>query len=304
MSALTTLQFDNTTLDIIDRNGQQWIMGNQIALALGYKQSRAVTKIFNRNADEFTEEMTQVVNLPPRDGLVPNLDKRNPKDDVRIFSPRGAHLIAMFARTDKAKAFRKWVLDVLDSVLPNAEPQTDQVIERISPEQKGALQQIMSARCAQVPSDMQGKVRATLWKMIHALTGVASYSDIPASMFLQARDALMTVQPVQLNTYEQPKLESEVKAFHYPEETAKPSNEVSKQALLNYRVLSDERYTNPLSELLKEVTEAGYNINGAVIVYKAMLHNLETQHNTLRNISDRAGKGANAGYKYYMNKQA
>ena len=34
--------------------------------------------------------------------------------EVRIFSLRGAHLLAMFARTKVAKAFRKWVLDVLD----------------------------------------------------------------------------------------------------------------------------------------------------------------------------------------------
>jgi prophage antirepressor-like protein len=34
--------------------------------------------------------------------------------EVRIFSLRGCHLIAMFARTAIAKQFRKWVLDVLD----------------------------------------------------------------------------------------------------------------------------------------------------------------------------------------------
>ncbi len=33
---------------------------------------------------------------------------------VRIFSLRGAHLIAMFARTPVAKEFRRWVLDILD----------------------------------------------------------------------------------------------------------------------------------------------------------------------------------------------
>lgn len=33
---------------------------------------------------------------------------------IRIFSLRGAHLIAMFARTQIAKEFRKWVLDILD----------------------------------------------------------------------------------------------------------------------------------------------------------------------------------------------
>lgn len=35
---------------------------------------------------------------------------------MRIFSLRGAHLVAMFARTPKAKAFRRWVLDVLDAI--------------------------------------------------------------------------------------------------------------------------------------------------------------------------------------------
>ncbi|GHK74011.1 hypothetical protein ECZU12_54220 [Escherichia coli] len=34
--------------------------------------------------------------------------------ESRVFSLRGAHLIAMFARTPVAKEFRRWVLDILD----------------------------------------------------------------------------------------------------------------------------------------------------------------------------------------------
>ena len=33
---------------------------------------------------------------------------------VRIFSLRGAHLVAMFARTQKAQSFRVWVLDLIE----------------------------------------------------------------------------------------------------------------------------------------------------------------------------------------------
>lgn len=33
---------------------------------------------------------------------------------ARVFSLRGAHLIGMFARTAKAQAFRRWVLDILE----------------------------------------------------------------------------------------------------------------------------------------------------------------------------------------------
>lgn len=38
----------------------------------------------------------------------------NYQKTIRIFSLRGAHLIAMFARTPLAKEFRRWVLDILD----------------------------------------------------------------------------------------------------------------------------------------------------------------------------------------------
>lgn len=48
--------------------------------------------------------MTRVMPLPTAGGV----------QQVRVFSLRGAHLLGMLANTDKAKAFRRWVLDVLD----------------------------------------------------------------------------------------------------------------------------------------------------------------------------------------------
>ena len=36
------------------------------------------------------------------------------RQPVRIFSPRGCYLLGMLARTERAKAFRRWVLDVLE----------------------------------------------------------------------------------------------------------------------------------------------------------------------------------------------
>lgn len=41
-------------------------------------------------------------------------DPNGNMQDTRIFSLRGAHLLAMFARTDKAKEFRVWVLDLIE----------------------------------------------------------------------------------------------------------------------------------------------------------------------------------------------
>ena len=109
---MTTLTFQNTTLSVINQNNKTFFTATDLGNALEYIQpSIAVMKIYDRNADEFTAEMTALIEMPTAGGL----------QKVRIFSLRGAHLIAMFARTKVAKDFRKWVLDILDrEILQNA----------------------------------------------------------------------------------------------------------------------------------------------------------------------------------------
>ena len=111
---MTTLTFQNTTLSVINQHNQTFITANDLGLALEYAvPMQAILKIYDRNADEFTPEMTALIEMQTAGGL----------QKVRIFSLRGAHLIAMFARTKVAKDFRKWVLDILDrEVLQNANP--------------------------------------------------------------------------------------------------------------------------------------------------------------------------------------
>ncbi|HDG7815776.1 TPA: hypothetical protein PCJ73_000023 [Klebsiella quasipneumoniae] len=82
-----------------------WLTSAEIANALQYKSAKSVTNLFNQNSDEFTSGMTQVIE---------SVTSGNYRKKVRVFSLRGAHLIAMFARTDVAKEFRRWVLDILD----------------------------------------------------------------------------------------------------------------------------------------------------------------------------------------------
>lgn len=82
-----------------------WLTSSDLAKALEYSNSRAVTMIYNKYSDEFTSGMTQVLEVST---------SGNYRKKVRVFSLRGAHLIAMFARTTVAKEFRRWVLDILD----------------------------------------------------------------------------------------------------------------------------------------------------------------------------------------------
>ncbi len=112
----TTLVFRNTVLETISLDGQLWLTSAELAKALEYSISKSVTDLFNKNADEFSPSMSKVVEST-------TLGKSRNK--TRIFSLRGAHLIAMLSRTPVAKEFRTWVLDILDKEIdiPQYKPQ-------------------------------------------------------------------------------------------------------------------------------------------------------------------------------------
>lgn len=105
---MKTLSFNGVTLTPIHHNAQIYLTSAELAKALGYASLKSVNNLYNANADEFSTDMTTVIDsMTVRKTGTVNLT-------VRIFSLRGCHLIAMFARTPVAKEFRKWVLDILD----------------------------------------------------------------------------------------------------------------------------------------------------------------------------------------------
>lgn len=101
----TQLAFHDTQFNTITHNNQIWLSSKDLAKVLQYATSTAVTVLYNKNTDEFTDGMSQVVE---------STTSGNYRKKVRIFSLRGARLVAIFARTPVAKEFRRWVLDVLD----------------------------------------------------------------------------------------------------------------------------------------------------------------------------------------------
>lgn len=117
---MTTLTFKTTTLSVINKNNHTFLTAKDLGNALAYSDPVvAISKIYDRNADEFTAEMTALIELQTAGG----------KQQVRVFSLRGAHLIAMFARTKVAKDFRKWVLDILDREILQNEQQNQPLVK-------------------------------------------------------------------------------------------------------------------------------------------------------------------------------
>lgn len=172
---MNSLSFNATQFHPIQQNDNQiWITSAELANALGYKQADAVTKIFNRNSDEFTRDMTQMINNPQ----TPNLG-------VRVFSLRGCHLITFFARTPIAKEFRKWVLDVLDNEV--LQQQIDTRV-KINAQQQATLKEIVDRRC-----EGSVKRRTELWSRHNQHFRIPRYSELLAIHFQDAVHYLETL---------------------------------------------------------------------------------------------------------------
>ena len=102
-----SLCFNNFKFSPVTHQNLPWIRSTELAHALSYKREDILGKLYRKNADEFTPDMTQLIEIVDNTGSVFPVK-------LRIFSLRGCHLLAMFARTPVAKAFRKWVLDVIE----------------------------------------------------------------------------------------------------------------------------------------------------------------------------------------------
>ncbi|WLD34075.1 P22AR C-terminal domain-containing protein [Enterobacter cloacae subsp. cloacae] len=107
--AKSDYNFQGFAFNPVTEGGSIWFTSTELAKALGYKKNDAISQIFARNADEFSESMSLTLNMKVN-GINNSLRNKS----VRVYSLRGAHLIAMFASTPKAKEFRRWVLDILE----------------------------------------------------------------------------------------------------------------------------------------------------------------------------------------------
>ena len=177
---MTTLTFQNTTLSVINQNNQTFLTAIELGKALQYAHSDNVLRIYDRNADEFTPEMTALVEMQTAGGL----------QKVRIFSLRGAHLIAMFARTKIAKAFRKWVLDVLDEEVKKS---TALLPSTITSEQQQAIQSAV-----QQAHHRTGLHWQEIYRQLKAMFHIAKYDQLPQDQFGNAMAFVMNLQPIAL----------------------------------------------------------------------------------------------------------
>ncbi|MFW2039286.1 Bro-N domain-containing protein [Acinetobacter ursingii] len=157
------LSFNDVNFSPIERDGQIWLTASELAKALGYAKSDAITQIYERNKDEFNSNMTLTLNLS-----VKGFGNGNSVKEVRVFNTRGCHAIGFFAKTAIAKLFRKWVLDVLDK----------EVGAPVAKTHKSERTALHEAHALLVTKTKHLNVNEA-WKLIHQRFGVDHIEEIP-----------------------------------------------------------------------------------------------------------------------------
>lgn len=204
------LSFNDVNFSPVQQNGQVWLTATELAKALGYAKSDAVTQVYERNKDEFTNSMTLTLKL-----RVKGFGNGNSEKESRIFSLRGCHLIAMFAKTAIAKQFRKWVLDVLDKEVLSQQIKSRQVT---TPEQQALLHEIVDRRAGD-----NRKIRAEMWSRHNRHFKIPRYSELLAVHFPEAVHYLETMD-VKAKPAQQ-----EVKALPYPQEVVQVAQQIDQE---------------------------------------------------------------------------
>jgi len=204
MSSLA-LSFNEVNFTPVQQDNQAWITSRELGQALGYSREDAVNKIFERNSDEFTGSMTRNVKLT----------LQGQAREIRVFSLRGCHLIAMLSRTAIAKQFRKWVLDVLDREVVTKQLESRQ---SISPEQQALLHEIVARR-----SRGERKIFAEMWARHNRHFKIPRYAELLEIHFPEAVHYLETMD-IKAKIEKQ-----EVKSLPYPQEVIQVAQQISQE---------------------------------------------------------------------------
>ncbi|MPS60605.1 BRO family protein [Acinetobacter sp.] len=201
------LSFNDVNFSTVQQDGQIWLTASELAKALGYSKSDAVTQVYDRNQDEFNSSMTMTLNLSVNHSvetlnLSVSKKSKNLTKTISIFSLRGCHLIAMFAKTAIAKEFRKWVLDILDKEVGAPVAKTHKS-ERTPLHDAHAL---LVAKTKHLSS-------SDAWKLIHQRFNVDHIEEIPYDMIPVAVEYVHHLIALMSNKNSNTGLDTNVKAM-------------------------------------------------------------------------------------------
>ncbi|OTA15415.1 antirepressor [Xenorhabdus beddingii] len=237
------LTFRSTVFNPVTYANKIWFTAVELAKALEYKKSDAVTQIYERNSDEFTSAMTETLKLSvskKSKGYEDNLQKT-----VRVFSLRGAHLVAMFSKTSVAKEFRKWVLDILDREVEKSHLEVTKTTVQDRTPLRGLVNTLMGK---------YGLNSKKLFQMVHHEFGVNHIDELNHDQLPSAIEYLATkaIEGEFLGKEELP-IPNNYSGF-----TGRLLMELERGEILYSQALTPSHHVSTLNDFMEIAQRAGY----------------------------------------------
>ena len=100
-----TLTFQDISFTVSEGCKGPWLTSADLARALGYARADTVERLYRQSEDGFTADQSQVM-----------FSADSQCGTIRIFSLSGCYLMALIAHTKRARAFRKWLVDLVEQM--------------------------------------------------------------------------------------------------------------------------------------------------------------------------------------------
>lgn len=148
LEIFTNPEFGN--IRIVDKNGEPWFIGKDIATALGYGEGKSLANAVANHVDVEDKGVTKM--------MTPG-----GKQNVTIINESGLYSLIMSSKLPQAKAFKRWVTH---EVLPAIRKTGSYETPKQSSDRDKAMLKNAQARSAK------------LWLEIAKNTGIQTYKDV------------------------------------------------------------------------------------------------------------------------------
>lgn len=104
MNNLTTFNFEDNSIRVIEKNGEPWFVAKDIAMVLDFCKTNDATRCLDDD-----EAATHIVRVRSETGVEQNRE-------IAVINESGLYHLILISRKSEAKKFRKWVTE---EVLPS-----------------------------------------------------------------------------------------------------------------------------------------------------------------------------------------
>lgn len=157
-TAINTFNFQQNTVQVINKNGEAWFIAAEIAAMLGYRDSHNLTRILDSD-----EADTHIMSIRSENGVLQNRE-------VSIINESGFYHAAFKSRKESVKQFRKWVTA---EVLPQIRKTGGYQMPHTTPDDRTGLRQAVSAVVGKHHIDY-----STAYSLVHQRFNVESIDEL------------------------------------------------------------------------------------------------------------------------------